>query len=533
MSDIANLNQLGAIYSQHLEDLDKATDFTIDTKVDVGDEPKADISYSNKSFSFDFVFPKSKDGKDGEPGKDGKDGEDGKTPMIMIIDNFWKYSWDEGKTWSEMSTNPVFYQFKEENNRIRISQNMGSSWEDISGPISAYFRFSSNGDNSLGKFQMSRDQNTWTDLSKEFVSKLHISKYIDEGEDLPSNPMIGDIVLKRSGEVYTMWIYLEKGEDVQWFDCGQYNSFTAGIDQTLTDSPATVPSSKVVNDEITKLKKTSRYFYIGGQNMTYTYKKVSGLVPGKPYKIHILNKSDWTTERIDRSSSENLFDITYLGTSDKVLAYGKINESLNALNGKVDDMGSMRDSYIITIPEENGDLRIGIRADAGCNIYFNITDHDNSSMTQIDYYGKKDESNESMEFGKSINSITGSKIDATDYTLYGPIWVRDCLSVDYESLLFNTNNSNATEGIEASGVAWFDENMEFIGGDKAGWREGMDDISYTRKMIQVPDGACWAYAPARIKYLGAFRFDVTGQSMNDKMKSLMLRIANLEEKIGS
>lgn len=533
MSDIANLNQLGAIYAQHNKDLDKVTDFTIDTKVDVGDEPKADISYSDKTFSFDFVFPKSKDGKDGEPGKDGKDGEDGKTPMVGIQDNFLMVSWDGGENWNQISQNPMFHQFKEENNRIKISSDEGRTWEDISGPISAYFRFSSNDDNSLGKFQMSRDQNTWTDLSKEFVSKLYISKYIDEDEDLPSNPLIGDVVLKRSGDVYTMWIYLERNNTAEWVDCGQYSSFTAGIEQTLTDNSATVPSSKVVNDEITKLKKTSKYFYIGGQNMNYTYKKVSGLVPGQQYKVCILNKSDWSTERIDRTSSENIFDITYLGSGDKVLAYAKINESLRSLNGEIDDMGSMRDSYIITLPDEPGDLRIGMRADEGCNIYFNVLDNDNSSMTQVDFYGKKDASVEAIEFGKSVNALSGSKIDATDYALFGPIWVRDCYSVLYEALLFDTNNTTVTEGIEASGIAWFDKDMKYLTGDRANWREGMSEVYYTRKSISIPDGACWAYVPFRVKYLGAFRFDVTGQSMSDRLKSILTRLAKLEEKVGS
>lgn len=533
MSDIANLNQLGAIYSQHTKDLDKVTDFTIETKVDVGGEPKADIKYSNKKFTFDLVYPISQDGKDGENGKDGKDGEPGKTPTLTIQNNLWKISWDEGETWKNISEDPVFYQFKDENNRICISRDMGETWDDISGPISAYFRFTSNDDNTLGKFQMSRDQNTWTDLSKEFVSKLHISKYIDEGENLPSNPMIGDVVLKRSGDVYTMWIYLERNNIVEWVDCGQYSSFTAGIDQTLTDSSATVPSSKVVNDEITKLKKISKYFYIGGQNMTYTYKKVSGLVPGQQYKVCILNKSDWATERIDRTSSENIFDITYIGSSDKVLAYAKINESLRQLNGEVDGLGSMRDSYIITIPDEIGELRIGMRADEGCDIYFNIVENDDSTISQIDLYGKKDVSGELVEFGKSINALSGSKIDAVDYALYGPIWVRDCMSVDYESLLFDTDNTSATEGIEASGITWFDKDMNFINGEKASWQEGLSEVSYAHKTTIVPDGACWVYVPFRVKYLGAFRFDVVGQSMSDRLKSISTRLAKLEENMGS
>lgn len=111
-------------------------------------------------------------------------GEDGKTPQIVVSkDNKLQVSYD-GINFTNITENIVYTQYRVSGNKLQYSIDLGKTWNDASGFISANFRWKPTSV-AAGKIQISRENEVWEDLSPEFVSNS-----ADE-EDLES-VIIGD-----------------------------------------------------------------------------------------------------------------------------------------------------------------------------------------------------------------------------------------------------------------------------------------------------------------------------------------------------
>lgn len=111
-------------------------------------------------------------------------GEDGKTPQIVVSkDNKLQVSYD-GVNFTNITENIVYTQYRVSGNKLQYSIDLGKTWNDASGFISANFRWKPT-NIAAGKIQISRENEVWEDLSPEFVSNS-----ADE-EDLES-VIIGD-----------------------------------------------------------------------------------------------------------------------------------------------------------------------------------------------------------------------------------------------------------------------------------------------------------------------------------------------------
>lgn len=117
--------------------------------------------------------------------------------QFRVSNNKLQQSTDLGESWSNISEE-LAYKFRESGNKIQMSKDLGNTWEDVSDYIAAWFRFtgttgSSQADN-VGKIQISRDNGaTWSDLSGEFTNSLHIKGYVATVGALPSTAVQGDI----------------------------------------------------------------------------------------------------------------------------------------------------------------------------------------------------------------------------------------------------------------------------------------------------------------------------------------------------
>lgn len=111
-------------------------------------------------------------------------GEDGKTPQIVVSkDNKLQVSYD-GVNFTNITENIVYTQYRVSGNKLQYSIDLGKTWNDASGFISANFRWKPTSV-AAGKIQISRENEVWEDLSPEFVSNS-----ADE-EDLES-VIVGD-----------------------------------------------------------------------------------------------------------------------------------------------------------------------------------------------------------------------------------------------------------------------------------------------------------------------------------------------------
>lgn len=209
-------------------------------------------------------------------------GEQGITPMLRVgSNNHLQASYTNGSSWVDVSTNPVYTQFRINNNKLEQSVDLGQTWTVVSDYIASWFRFtgttgSSQADN-VGKIQISRDNGvTWSDLSGEFTNSLHIKGYVATVPNLPSTAVQGDIYgvgptydpsdTEHTNPIYQLYVKDSTG----WVNNGKFTSITAGVVQTTGTSTTEVMSQKAVTDELGLLSKSLfNSFVFAGADLAY------------------------------------------------------------------------------------------------------------------------------------------------------------------------------------------------------------------------------------------------------------------------
>lgn len=202
-------------------------------------------------------------------------GEKGNTPLIRIADNklqvsydlgdtysnvtenfiytqfrfnsqtnTYQISYDLGSTWQDVSNDKVYHQFRTNDNKLQVSTDLGTTWENCSEPIAAWFRWAdASGTGNVGKVQISRDNNTWEDLSPIITNNLYIKGYVAAVGNLPSNAAIGDIYMvgptydesdtTHDYPHYRMWVKQSSG----WIDNGEFtNAGPVGTNNIINGS---------------------------------------------------------------------------------------------------------------------------------------------------------------------------------------------------------------------------------------------------------------------------------------------------------
>lgn len=177
--------------------------------------------------------------------------------QFRVSNNKLQQSTDLGESWSNISEE-LAYKFRESGNKIQMSKDLGSTWQDVSDYIAAWFRFtgttgSSQADN-VGKIQISRDNGaTWSDLSGEFTNSLHIKGYVATVGTLPSTAVQGDIYgvgptydpsdTEHTNPIYQLYVKNSTG----WVNNGRFTSISAGVVQETGNSETAVMSQKAVS----------------------------------------------------------------------------------------------------------------------------------------------------------------------------------------------------------------------------------------------------------------------------------------------
>lgn len=130
-------------------------------------------------------------------------------------------------------------------NKLEVSYNQGVKWEIISDYIAAWFRWEDN------KIQISRDNQTWEDLSGKFLDNFSVKGYADAPTSLPSSADLGTIYLVGPTEGrYTLYIYMSSG----WKASGEFAGLPVGVTQELGNSTTEVPSVALVTKEFNKIQ---------------------------------------------------------------------------------------------------------------------------------------------------------------------------------------------------------------------------------------------------------------------------------------
>ena len=214
-------------------------------------------------------------------------GEKGNTPLIRIADNklqvsydlgdtysnvtenfiytqfrfnsqtnTYQISYDLGSTWQDVSNDKVYHQFRTNDNKLQVSTDLGTTWENCSEPIAAWFRWAdASGTGNVGKVQISRDNNTWEDLSPTMTNNLYIKGYVATVGDLPtSSAAIGDIYMvgptydesdtTHDYPHYRMWVKQSSG----WVDNGEFTN--AGPVSTINIINGAVTTEKLADSAI-------------------------------------------------------------------------------------------------------------------------------------------------------------------------------------------------------------------------------------------------------------------------------------------
>lgn len=197
-------------------------------------------------------------------------GEAGITPVLRAgTNNHLQVSYTNGSTYVDISPNPVFTQFRINNNKLEQSIDLGNTWTIASDYIAAWFKFtgttgSSQADN-VGKIQISRDNGaTWSDLSGEFTNSLHIKGYVATVGALPSTAVQGDIygvgpTYDPSDTGHTNPIYqLYVKDSTGWVNNGRFTSIAAGVVQDTGNSETAVMSQKAVTNSLSSNYKNFR-----------------------------------------------------------------------------------------------------------------------------------------------------------------------------------------------------------------------------------------------------------------------------------
>ena len=189
-------------------------------------------------------------------------GEAGITPILRVgSNNHLQVSYTNGSSYVDVSPNPVFTQFRINNNKLEQSIDLGNTWTIASDYIAAWFRFtgtagSSQADN-VGKIQISRDNGaTWSDLSGKFTNSLHIKGYVATVDALPSTAVQGDIYgvgptydssdTEHTNPIYQLYVKNSTG----WVNNGKFTSIAAGVVQDTGNSETAVMSQKVITEQL-------------------------------------------------------------------------------------------------------------------------------------------------------------------------------------------------------------------------------------------------------------------------------------------
>ena len=183
-------------------------------------------------------------------------GEQGITPLLRIYDNKLQVSYKEGDRYVDINDTPVYTQFRVNNNHLEQSVDLGQTWTVVSDSIAAWFKWVVTG-NNLGKIQISRDnQQTWQDLSSEFVNNLYIKGYVATVSDLPSSATQGDIYgvgptydpsdTEHTNPIYQLYVKDSTG----WVNNVRFTSISAGVVQELGNSETAVMSQAGVTSAL-------------------------------------------------------------------------------------------------------------------------------------------------------------------------------------------------------------------------------------------------------------------------------------------
>ena len=189
-------------------------------------------------------------------------GEAGITPVLRVgSNNHLQVSYTNDSSYVDISPNPVFTQFRINNNKLEQSIDLGNTWTIASDYIAAWFRFtgtagSSQADN-VGKIQISRDNGaTWSDLSGEFTNSLYIKGYVATVDALPSTAVQGDIYgvgptydssdTEHTNPIYQLYVKNSTG----WVNNGKFTSIAAGVVQDTGNSETAVMSQKVITEQL-------------------------------------------------------------------------------------------------------------------------------------------------------------------------------------------------------------------------------------------------------------------------------------------
>lgn len=191
-------------------------------------------------------------------------GEQGITPMLRVgSNNYLQASYTNGSSWADVSTNPVYTQFRINNNKLEQSVDLGQTWTVVSDSIASWFRFTGTTGSSqnVGKIQISRDNGvTWSDLSGEFTNSLYIKGYVATVGALPSSAVQGDIYgvgptydpsdTEQNNPIYQLYVKDSTG----WVNNGKFTSIAAGVVQTTGTSTTEVMSQDAVSKKFAQVE---------------------------------------------------------------------------------------------------------------------------------------------------------------------------------------------------------------------------------------------------------------------------------------
>lgn len=336
-------------------------------------------------------------------------GEAGITPILRVgSNNHLQVSYTNGSSYVDVSSNPVFtqfrvsnnklqqstdlgefwsniseelaYKFRESGNKIQMSKDLGNTWEDVSDYIAAEFRFtgttgSSQADN-VGKIQISRDNGaTWSDLSGEFTNSLHIKGYVATVGTLPSTAVQGDIYgvgptydpsdTEHTNPIYQLYVKDSTG----WINNGRFTSISAGVVQELGDSETATVSQKIISENIRSTRVVSslvsvdnyldRFINVDLQKGIIQFPEGT-VIYCKGEQFKLINK-------VEVSIICTKFDGTPEASSYSYLLFNKINSSITNITStyitidRLDDyviLGALKKSSPTTTVSQVSDLVI-------------------------------------------------------------------------------------------------------------------------------------------------------------------------------
>jgi hypothetical protein len=191
-------------------------------------------------------------------------GDSGASPLIRVENNRFQVSYNEGKSFVDLSDLPVITKFRVENNKLQISTDLGSNWQDVSDPISAKFQWVAGDFDTVGKIQVCQEKKEGKDYWEDLVSfsnTLKVQAYYKELKDAPDDApegyiiMVGPFYDESDSPKYELYIYLNSG----WFDVGSFQSIQSGVtgevDESSPDIGLVVPTSEAVINYIKPLKE--------------------------------------------------------------------------------------------------------------------------------------------------------------------------------------------------------------------------------------------------------------------------------------